>query len=157
MLLVVETGRRILINSDYRGDGRLVMKEQEREKEEMLNMGAIQFWNESVVYYRNEKDSSKTVEDFVDNMDMLKVCRARLAWVERKILRAAVIVVVLGSILLQGCKFGAGVGMDYEVFYPKIETSKGGKFGDPDESRRQSTQHTTGMARNNLPMVGGAE
>lgn len=56
-----------------------------------------------------------------------------------------------------GCKAGVGVGLDGEVFYPEIQTSKGGSFGDPTGSREQSTQHTTGMARNNLPMVGGAE
>ena len=64
---------------------------------------------------------------------------------------------VLGSILLQGCSAGFGLGADYDLFYPKIETSEGGKFGDPDESRKQSTRHTTRMERNNLPMVGGAE
>lgn len=60
-------------------------------------------------------------------------------------------------LLLGGCKVGVGVGADAEAFWPNIKTAKGGEFGDPTGSREQSTQHTTGMARNNLPMVGGAK
>ena len=60
-------------------------------------------------------------------------------------------------LLFGGCKTGFGVGVDAELFYPDIKTAKGGVFSDPVESREQSTQHTTGMARNNLPMIGGAK
>lgn len=79
--------------------------------------------------------------------------------VKRAFIAASVAALLVILLFAQGCRLGGAVGMDCEVFYPKVETSKGGKFGDPDESRKQSTQHTIGMARNNLPMVGqgGAE
>jgi len=56
--------------------------------------------------------------------------------------------------LLQGCSVGFGVGADADLFYPKMKTSKGGTFGDPEMSRQQTTRHTTEINRNNLPMVG---
>ena len=71
---------------------------------------------------------------------------------------AITIAVVLVILFFSGCKAGAGIGIDGELFWPNIKTAKGGAFGDPDESRKHSTQHTTGMARNNeLPMVGGGK
>lgn len=73
--------------------------------------------------------------------------------IRRKLFWMVIIVnaIVLISILLCGCTAGIGVGADASFFYPNIP----GKLKDPAESRNQTTQHTTGMARNNLPMVGG--
>lgn len=56
-------------------------------------------------------------------------------------------------LMLSGCQAGVGLGLDGSLYYPNVP----GKLEDPAASRRQSTQHTTGMARNNLPMIGGGK
>ena len=77
----------------------------------------------------------------------------------KKLLYLVVVVnvFVIISIFVCGCSAGFGVGVDGSVFWPEVETSEGGKFGDPAESRKQTTQHTIGSASHNLPMVGGGE
>jgi len=71
------------------------------EKDRLLNQGTLEFWNESVVYYRNMKDNAKTVKEFLENMDYLKVCRAALRAAEKRILHKAII--LLAIIFLSGC------------------------------------------------------
>lgn len=75
------------------------------EKERMMSMGALQFWNESVVYYRNKKDKSKTVAEFLDNMDLLKVSRAGLKFCEKRLLYIVIAVILF----LSGCQTVKGV------------------------------------------------
>jgi len=65
-----------------------------------------------------------------------------------------VTVVMVLSILLNGCSVGFAVGADADVYWPKMKTKDGGSFGDPEASRQQATRHTTNVSRNNLPMVG---
>lgn len=102
------------------------------------------------VALRNKIESRNGI--LQDVLDLNTVC-GLIKGIEKFLLGMAVCIILL----IGGCKVGGAVGMDCEVFYPQVETPKGGKFGDPDKSRKQSTQHTIGMARNNLPMVGGAE
>lgn len=62
----------------------------------------------------------------------------------------AFLVLLCLCLMFGGCNAGFGLGVDGSLFYPNVP----GKFEDPAESRRQTTQHTTNMARNNLPLVG---
>ena len=77
----------------------------------------------------------------------------RLQGGEHKLLKRLVwpTLLCLLLIIIGGCSLGVGMGADASLYYPNIP----GKFEDPAPSRGQSTQHTTGMARNNLPMIGG--
>lgn len=52
-------------------------------------------------------------------------------------------------LLITGCTASVGGGASVSAFYPK-------KWESP-ASRKQHTQPTLGMARNNLPMVGGGK
>lgn len=75
--------------------------------------------------------------------------------IEEWLLKAIVFLMI---VVLSGCHVGAGVGADFSAYWPEIKTAKGGEFGDPDESRKQTTQHTVGIASHNgLPMVGGGK
>ena len=80
-------------------------------------------------------------------------CDKITARITEKAKRMGLLIILLGLLLISGCTAGAGIGLDGSLFYPNIP----GKLKDPAESRNQTTQHTTSMARNNLPMVGGSE
>lgn len=72
----------------------------------------------------------------------------------RKRIKWAVFVVSIAVLLAilflsQGCTASIGGGASASAYYPKTWESPA--------SRKQHTQPTMGMARNNLPMVGGAE
>lgn len=75
----------------------------------------------------------------------------RLQKGERKLHKKLVWPVLLLFILLllNGCTSSATLGVSSSVYYPK-------KWESP-ASRKQHTQPTVGMARNNLPMVGDAK
>ena len=77
---------------------------KDAEKQRMMKMGALEFWNESVVYYRNKKDNAKTVAEFIDNMDLLKVSRSALAMCERRLLCILLSVILSLAIACQGCQ-----------------------------------------------------
>ena len=74
----------------------------------------------------------------------------RLQGGERKLLKHLVwptLVLMIVLLIGAGCTSSATVGVSSSVYYPK-------KWESP-ASRKQHTQPTVGMARNNLPMVGG--
>jgi len=79
----------------------------------------------------------------------------RLQEGERKLykpIKWPVIVLLLAittAFSLGGCTSSATLGVSSSVYYPKRWESPA--------SRKQHTQPTVGMARNNLPMVGGAK
>lgn len=102
---------------------------------------------ESVRLRSKIKASKGTLQDVLD----LNVKRRAIKSIEKWLLAITVCLMLA----LSGCKAGVGVGADVDLYWPNIKTAKGGEFSDPDESREHSTQHTTGMARNNLPMVNG--
>ena len=70
--------------------------------------------------------------------------------VEKKLLRPITVSLFVAILLLSssGCTSSATLGVSSSLYYPKKHESPA--------SRRQYTQPTVGMARNNLPMVGGA-
>ena len=71
--------------------------------------------------------------------------------VEKRLLRTITVSLLVAILLLfsSGCTSSATFGVSSSIYYPK-------KYESP-ASRKQHTQPTVGMARNNLPMVGGAK
>lgn len=67
----------------------------------------------------------------------------KLKWVESIVLP----LIIVCLLLLSGCTASVGGGASASAYYPRNWESP--------ESREQHTQPTMGMARNNLPMVGG--
>lgn len=63
--------------------------------------------------------------------------------------KLGLMLIMLCLSLMTGCTASIGGGASASAFYPK-------KWESP-ASRKQHTQPTLGMARNNLPMVGGAK
>lgn len=57
------------------------------------------------------------------------------------------VLILILALTIGGCTSSATLGVSSSVYYPK-------KWESP-ASRKQHTQPTVGMARNNLPMVGG--
>lgn len=107
------------------------------------------FWREAVVYYRNLRKSHRVFGRFAEaekTRQVLKEARMWQRYVEKIAFRAAVLLIV---VVLTGCTASVGGGASVSAFYPK-------KWESP-ASRKQHTQPTLGMARNNLPMVGGAK
>jgi hypothetical protein len=64
---------------------------------------SLAFWKGSAVYFRNKKDKAKTVEEFIDNMELLRTCREQVKRLERRILGTMhtrlLIMIVLVNIL----------------------------------------------------------
>lgn len=75
------------------------------EKERMMNMGALEFWNEQVFYYRNKVRNALTEADFIDSLDLLKVSRSALKWAEKRLLYIVIALVLTVS----GCQTFDGV------------------------------------------------
>ena len=100
------------------------------------------FWKSTYITWRNvwEKTKSGLVK-----RDARRFKQTAFRMVQR--IEAGILICLL--LIFAGCHAGAGVGVDIAAYYPNIPN----KLEDPAESRKQSTQHTTGMARNNLPMV----
>lgn len=75
----------------------------------------------------------------------------RLQAGEHKLLKRLVwpVLVLVMALFVAGCTSSATLGVSSSIYYPK-------KWESP-ASRKQHTQPTVGMARNNLPMVGGAK
>jgi len=76
----------------------------------------------------------------------------RLQAGEHKLLKRLVwpaLLLMLGLFAVAGCTSSATLGASSSIYYPK-------KWESP-ASRKQHTQPTVEMARNNLPMVGGAK
>lgn len=83
-------------------------------------------------------------EEAVNGCDRLT---ARIIAQGKRKLGLLLILLCLG--LLQGCTASIGGGASVSAYYPK-------KWESP-ASRKQHTQPSIGMARNNLPMIGGGK
>lgn len=73
-------------------------------------------------------------------------CDRLTARITEKVKRLGILLLLLGVLAFAGCTSSATLGVSSSVYYPKKHESPA--------SRRQHTQPTVGMARNNLPMVG---
>lgn len=56
---------------------------------------------------------------------------------------------LLSLLFIGGCSLSLSGGVTADAFYPKMQTAKGGSFGDPAESRGQSMRPTVSHVRNN--------
>lgn len=89
---------------------------------------------------RNEMEdgdfSREATEEYRIVLRLIKQAEKWLLWT-----------IVSLMLITAGCTASGGVGASVSAYYPK-------KWESP-ESRKQHIQPTLGMARNNLPMVGG--
>ena len=92
-----------------------------REKQEI---GDLCFWNEIVVYYRNERNQaakSGSCQDVINFTELLKESWQELKRVEGIILRGAAVVIVLVAMLVcQGCMTAKGITGDSGWFLTKL-------------------------------------
>ena len=90
--------------------------------------------------------SEQTGLQYCQLIDRLQEGERKLL-IKRPVWPALVLVMVL--LAIAGCTSSATFGVSSSIYYPKKHESPA--------SRKQHTQPTVGMARNNLPMVGGAK
>ncbi len=102
---------------------------------------------------QNQKDDERKGDSLITQETLNKFWRTAtcLKEAEKSLLRSITISLLVAILLLfsSGCTSSATVGVSSSLYYPK-------KWESP-ASRKQHTQPTVGMARNNLPMVGGVK
>lgn len=128
------------------------------KKRENWNLG---FWKCVAMSWKIAAWEARKAKQILPRANAVRFWKEATYMVKKIETRIGVGILVCLALFIGGCSVGAGVGADFDLFYPekKVVTPDGKliNWSDPAESRKQVTRHGVVMERNNendLPMVG---